>query len=92
VNGIACGVRSANKIVQIKETVTSPLNVIHRDGVQVVNDDPIMNFPIPDSKVAPIVTDNDILSGSLPVSRSIERLIEIPIKPESLLTDYTTHT
>ena len=52
-----------------------------------MNKNTIMNLVTIDSKVATVVSDNDVVTGVLPFGRRVESLIKDSVKPESGTTD-----
>lgn len=55
-----------------------------------MNKNTIMNLVTIDSKVATVVSDNNVVAGVLPFGRRVEPLIKDSIKPESRSTDSST--
>lgn len=55
-----------------------------------VNKNTIMNLITIDSKIATVVSDNNVVAGVLPFGRRVEPLIEDSIEPKSRSTDNAT--
>ena len=79
--------RSAYKLIWIYNPVRMFDNVICSNGIHMVYYYTVMYLVAFYAKVAPIVTNDYRISHFLPFGSSVELLIEIPVKPESVSPD-----
>lgn len=71
--------------VRIKE-----FDLIRSNRVHVMNEDTAIDFVSFKTKIAAIIARNDLVSDSFPLSGLVKTLIQITIKPESLISNVTT--
>lgn len=73
--------------LRVQQELALMLDVLDRDRVHMMYDDPIIDLSIGHCKVAAVIPENHVVSNLLPSLRSIEYLIEIAVESECVFSD-----
>lgn len=80
-----------DQVLGIEDVEVAVVNIFRRDGVHVVDDDPVINLKAFDTQVATKVSSDYLVSDSLPLRRAIECLIEVALIAECSSTNAPTN-
>ena len=75
--------------IRVQYVRIEEFDLIRTNRVHVVNEDTTIDFVSFKAKIAAIIARNDLISDSFPLSGLVKTLIQITIKPESLITNAT---
>ena len=81
-NGVMRPMGGCDEVVWIGQGVAAVNDVININRIHVVHENLAMDFKPLNAKIAAIITNNDLIAKVLPLSRTIESLVDVPIKPE----------
>lgn len=83
-------VGATDQEIRIQDVRIKEFYLIRSNRVHVVNEDTTIDFVSFKTKIAAVVTRNDLISDSFPLGRLVKTLIQITIEPESLMSNATT--
>lgn len=88
-DGIVGVVRRGDQKLWIEYVVVAVNNVVCRHRVHVMDDDLVIDLIPFDAEVHTEISGDHIVTSLLPLSRSVESLVQVTIEPESGLPDFT---
>lgn len=75
-NGVVGSVSGGDQEVGIQKIFIALMDVLDCDWVHVMDKDPVMNLIALDPKVATVITDDYLVPNMLPLSGSVESLVQ----------------
>lgn len=88
-DGIVGVVRRGDQELGIEYVIVAVNDVVGRHRVHVMDDDLVIDLIAFDAEVHTEISGDHIVTSLLPLSRSVESLVQITIEPESGLPDFT---
>ena len=86
-DSVVCPMRCTDKVLRIEDRFIITHDLIRKHCIHVMDVDPSIDLETGNAQITAFISSDDLVANLLPLSGSVETLIDVPIESESHAAD-----